>query len=211
MYEIRFKKKIQLLGYPDFPRLEITGVILRFSFREAASMAANFRSRMLHHGKISRVFSVFSPPKVANQRPVWPAYRAKRGKGGRKGRRKRGEKNRSWETEERKGLVQQRLVDSSFLSFFLFFFLAIFHHFLPARPSPRETLFTWTVRVVGGINWHSSRPDTRLYFRSSLVMKKAPLFVTARTPRTEEGGYERRFFEGTSLTRFSRIWNRGWR
>lgn len=140
-----------------------------------------------------------------------PRIGAKRGKGGRKGRRKRGEKNRSWETEERKGLVQQRLVDSSFLSFFLFFFLAIFHHFLPARPSPRETLFTWTVRVVGGINWHSSRPDTRLYFRSSLVMKKAPLFVTARTPRTEEGGYERRFFEGTSLTRFSRIWNRGWR
>lgn len=95
--------------------------------------------------------------------------------------------------------------------FFLsFLFPRHFSSFSP-RPSPRETLFTWTVRVVGGINWHSSRPDTRLYFRSSLVMKKAPLFVTARTPRTEEGGYERRFFEGTSLTRFSRIWNRGWR
>lgn len=206
MYEIRFKKKIQLLGYPDFPRLEITGVILRFSFREAASIAANFRSRMLHHGKISRVFSVFSPPKVANQRP---AYRGKKGKG--------------WKEEEEKERREEPIVRDrgkkrarsakvgGLLSFFLFFFLAIFHHFLPARPSPRETLFTWTVRVVGGINWHSSRPDTRLYFRSSLVMKKAPLFVTARTPRTEEGGYERRFFEGTSLTRFSRIWNRGWR
>lgn len=210
MYEIRFKKKIQLLGYPDFPRLEITGVILRFSFREAASMAANFRSRMLHHGKISRVFSVFSPPKVANQRPVWPAYRGKKGKGRKEGE----EKERREEPIVRdrgKKKARSAKVGGLLLSFFLFFFLAIFHHFLPARPSPRETLFTWTVRVVGGINWHSSRPDTRLYFRSSLVMKKAPLFVTARTPRTEEGGYERRFFEGTSLTHLSRIWNRGWR
>lgn len=210
MYEIRFKKKIQLLGYPDFPRLEITGVILRFSFREPASMAANFRSRMLHHGKISRVFSVFSPPKVANQRPVWSAYRGKKGKGWKEGE----EKERREEPIVRdrgKKRARSAKVGGLLLSFFLFFFLAIFHHFLPARPSPRETLFTWTVRVVGGINWHSSRPDTRLYFRSSLVMKKAPLFVTARTPRTEEGGYERRFFEGTSLTRFSRIWNRGWR
>lgn len=173
-------------------------------------MAANFRSRMLHHGKISRVFSVFSPPKVANQRPVWSAYRGKKGKGWKEGE----EKERREEPIVRdrgKKRARSAKVGGLLLSFFLFFFLAIFHHFLPARPSPRETLFTWTVRVVGGINWHSSRPDTRLYFRSSLVMKKAPLFVTARTPRTEEGGYERRFFEGTSLTHLSRIWNRGWR
>lgn len=139
-----------------------------------------------------------------------PRIGAKRGKGWKEGE----EKERREEPIVRdrgKKRARSAKVGGLLLSFFLFFFLAIFHHFLPARPSPRETLFTWTVRVVGGINWHSSRPDTRLYFRSSLVMKKAPLFVTARTPRTEEGGYERRFFEGTSLTRFSRIWNRGWR
>lgn len=177
-------------------------------------MAANFRSRMLHHGKISRVFSVFSPPKVANQRPVWPAYRGKKGKGWKE----EEEKERREEPIVRdrgKKRARSAKVGGLLLSFFLsFLFPRHFSSFSPrffARPSPRETLFTWTVRVVGGINWHSSRPDTRLYFRSSLVMKKAPLFVTARTPRTEEGGYERRFFEGTSLTRLSRIWNRGWR
>lgn len=114
-------------------------------------MAANFRSRMLHHGKISRVFSVFSPPKVANQRPVWPAYRGKKGKGWKE----EEEKERREEPIVRdrgKKRARSAKVGGLLLSFFLFFFLAIFHHFLPARPSPRETLFTWTVRVVGGIN-----------------------------------------------------------
>lgn len=150
MYEIRFKKKIQLLGYPDFPRLEITGVILRFSFREAASMAANFRSRMLHHGKISRVFSVFSPPKVANQRPVWPAYRGKKGKGWKEGE----EKERREEPIVRdrgKKRARSAKVGGLLLSFFLFFFLAIFHHFLPAPLLEKPFLrgqSEWSVELI---------------------------------------------------------------
>lgn len=101
-------------------------------------MAANFRSRMLHHGKISRVFSVFSPPKkLVNQRLVLARVSGQKGgKGG--GWKKEEEKEREPKAEKkRKGLVQQRFLDSFsffFLSFSLSFFLAIFHHFLLCPP-----------------------------------------------------------------------------
>ena len=102
-------------------------------------MAANFRSRMLHHGKISRVFSVFSPQKkLVNQRLVLARVSGQKGgKGG--GWKKEEEKEREPKAgKKRKGLVQQRfLLDSFsffFLSFSLSFFLAIFHHFLLCPP-----------------------------------------------------------------------------
>lgn len=118
-------------------------------------MAANFRSRMLHHGKISRVFSVFSPPKkLVNQRLVLArvsGQKGGKGEGGRKRRRKR--ENRRLGRKEKgsfsKGSCWTPSPSSFFLSLFPFsspFFIIFFF----ARPSPRETLFTRTVRVVGG-------------------------------------------------------------
>lgn len=103
-------------------------------------MAANFRSRMLHHGKISRVFSVFSPPKVANQRPVWPAYRGKKGKGWKE----EEEKERREEPIVRdrgKKRARSAKVGGLLLSFFLsFLFPRHFSSFSPLASSPAPLL-----------------------------------------------------------------------
>lgn len=106
----------------------------------------------------------------------WPACRGKKegkGEGGRKRRRKRG--NRRLGRKE-KGSFSKGSWTPSPSSFFLSFFLPIFHHFLLCPPLSSRNPFYAAMDSQSGrwsrVNWHSSRPlscnDTRLYFfRSS--------------------------------------------
>lgn len=203
-------------------------------------MAANFRSRMLHHGKISRVFSVFSPSKkLVNQRLVLArvsGQKGGKGEGGRKRRRKRG--NRRLGRKEKgsfsKGSCWTPSPSSFFLSLFPFsspFFIIFFF----ARPSPRETLFTrpWTVRVVGGaalidiprVPFRATIPDFISSDFFPLFFLRNEKSSAFRTRDSTNISRRRRFFEGTSSSivtnllespMFSNVfdswflWNRGW-
>lgn len=166
-------------------------------------MAANFRSRMLHHGKISRVFSVFSPPKVVNQRLWWPRVGAKREKG-----KTRKRVNRSWEAWPRK---EKKRARSAKVGGLLLFFSFSSPFFIISSPRPPS----FFARLLSSKNPFYAAMDSRWSRLIDILRATIPDFISdllshrnekssAWTPRTEG---EREIFR-RNIVEHRHVWSR---